>query len=250
MRVADTLGAGRKKARRSIRRLRKLRRTIAAGYITQARSGLVPSWEHEHLADLAVGTVVDVGANRGQFTQLAHRIFPTAPIVAFEPIPAVAATYRRFAPHTAVLHELALGDQNTTAQLNVLALDHSSSLLPVGALQRQLFSGTEVVETIDVDVRRLDSLLDDNEMSDDALLKIDVQGTELATLRGCGALLERFRWVYVECSFGELYEGQDLAGAIVMYLGEHGFSLARMANAQHTPQQICDQADFLFERVR
>ncbi len=48
-----------------------------------------------------------------------------------------------------------------------------------------------------------------------ALLKLDVQGFELSALQGCEDLLQHFAWVYVECSFIELYEGQALADEVI-----------------------------------
>lgn len=239
-----------KAARRAVRRARKLRRTVAAGYWRHAVSGLAPSWEHEHLQDLNVDFVIDVGANRGQFTLLMHRLFPLARIVGFEPIPSAAAVYRRFAPNKAELHGVALADSAGTRQLNICQADHSSSLRPIGGLQRELFSGTEIVETMEVEVRRLDSVIQPDSIGDAALLKIDVQGSEFETLQGCGELLGRFRYVYVECSFAELYEGQALAGNVIKLLHSADFELLRVANAQNDPNDLCVQADFLFERRR
>lgn len=249
MPIAEPIRKATKGTKRAWRRARKLRRTVSAGYWEQARGGLAPSWEHQHLADLAVDVIIDVGANRGQFTLLAHRLFPTARIIAFEPIPSAAATYQRFAPDPAELQTVALADIDGNHQLNICAADHSSSLLPVAALQRQLFSGTDIVEIIDVEVRRLDSIIEPSDLESSALLKIDVQGTELAVLQGCGDLLPSFRYVYVECSFVELYEGQALAGDVLLFLSAAGFVLRRMANSQADKSQRCVQADFLFERA-
>lgn len=58
--------------------------------------GVLPTVEHRApLADVAPATVIDVGANKGQFSAFAHHQWPNAHIHAFEPIPDQAARYER-----------------------------------------------------------------------------------------------------------------------------------------------------------
>ena len=84
-----------------------------------------------------------------------------------------------------------------------------------------------------------------------ALLKIDVQGFEMEVLKGCNSMLDYFSWVYVECSFIELYEGQALANEVIDYLHTHGFKLAGIYNMSYDRSGIAIQADFLFNlRIR
>ena len=75
-----------------------------------------------------------------------------------------------------------------------------------------------------------------------------MQGFELEALSGCEELLPRFRYVYVEASFIELYEGQALATEVIRHLLDRGFRLECVANLSYgrSPRPI--QADFLFAR--
>ncbi|MGA7966535.1 MAG: FkbM family methyltransferase, partial [Gammaproteobacteria bacterium] len=84
------------------------------------------------------------------------------------------------------------------------------------------------------------------EIASPALLKLDVQGFELPTLQGCEDLLSRFAWVYVECSFIELYEGQALADEVITWLRERGFALSGVYNMSYGRSGRAIQADFLF----
>lgn len=79
-------------------------------------------------------------------------------------------------------------------------------------------------------------------------MKLDVQGFELEALRGCENMLDRFRYVYCECSFVELYEGQALAHEIIDYLSQHKFKLTGVYNMTYDKRGIAVQADFLFSR--
>jgi len=89
-------------------------------------------------------------------------------------------------------------------------------------------------------------VLDADAILPPALLKIDVQGYELEALRGCEPLLDRFRHVYVECSFMELYEGQGLASEVIGYLAVYGFRLVGVYNMGYDRKGHAIQGDFLF----
>ncbi|HEB94406.1 MAG TPA: FkbM family methyltransferase, partial [Gammaproteobacteria bacterium] len=77
-------------------------------------------------------------------------------------------------------------------------------------------------------------------------LKIDVQGFEMEVLRGCEELLRRFQYVYVECSFVELYAGQAFADEIIAFLRERNFILDGVYNPCYDKNGRAVQADFFF----
>jgi FkbM family methyltransferase len=80
-------------------------------------------------------TVVDIGANRGQFALAARHCFADARIVSFEPLSGPAALWRAvFAGDArAALVEAAVGPEAGEAEIHVSARDDSSSLLPIAA---------------------------------------------------------------------------------------------------------------------
>ena len=213
--------------------------------------GVTASVEHtKALHDLKSKTVVDIGANRGQFSLLARELFPEARIIAFEPLPGPAATFQRvFANDSRVrVHNIAIGPESTHTTIHVSARDDSSSLLPITETQSRIFPGTQETGTTAVEVRRLDEVLKPDEITAPALLKLDVQGYELEALRGCEALLQNFAYVYAECSFMELYKGQALADEVIAWLRERGFALSGVYNMAYDKSGKAVQADFLFQR--
>lgn len=197
-----------------------------------------------------VRTVVDVGANRGQFALVARNCFPGAIIISFEPLPRPAAIYRAvFAvDDRARLVEAAIGPEPGEAVIHLSARDDSSSLLPITVLQNALFPGTAETGTAIIQVTRLSDAMLAEDLAAPALLKLDVQGFEFQALAGCESLLDRFIWVYVECSFVELYAGQALADAVIAWLRERGFSLRGVYNIAYDSGGRAVQADFLFGR--
>lgn len=195
-------------------------------------------------------TVIDVGANRGQFSLAVRYCWRDAKIFAFEPLQAPAKRFLKlFASDQSVrLYTNAVGPVERTATMHRAARDDSSSLLPITTRQSRVFPGTAEVGLERVQVGRLARYVKGSEIDTPALLKLDVQGFELEALRGCADLLGRFSWVYCELSFIELYEGQALADEVVCWLQQRDLMLVGIYNVTYDVDGHCIQADFLFER--
>jgi hypothetical protein len=73
-------------------------------------------------------------------------------------------------------------------------------------------------------------------------------GFELQALAGCEDVLERFAWVYAECSFQELYAGQSFADEVIAWLRERGLRLVGVYHMAYDERGRAVQADFLFGR--
>lgn len=212
---------------------------------------VAPSIEHHAaLAGRQFKSIVDVGANRGQFVLFARMINRDATIIAFEPLEAPRRICERlFARDPQVsIRNVAIGASQHGALMFVAAKDDSSSLLAVGGVQHEVF-GTTAQQTQPVEVRRLEDCIAAEVLTAPALLKIDVQGGELDVLRGAESLLTSFAAIYVECSYVPLYDGQALATDVIGFLAERGFSVAGVFN-QHAHGRFGPvQADFLFVRA-
>lgn len=214
------------------------------------RHGVAAAPEHRLVLRLDLATVLDIGANRGQFTLAVRRWAPEAKVIAFEPLAGPAARFRRVfqGDSKVILHQAAIGPEAGEAIIHVSAADDSSSLLPISAAQQRLFPGTGEVRTETIRVGRLSDFVPAEDIKTPALLKLDVQGFELEALRGCEDLLQRFGHVYVECSFMELYIGQVLAHEVIAWLAERGFVLGGVYNMSYDGHGRAVQADFLFGR--
>lgn len=216
------------------------------------RQGVAAGVEHLNILRFMgeVRTVVDVGANKGQFALTARECFPDAQIFSFEPLPGAAQVFRKvFGDDQSVkLFDVAIGPQSGVTDIHVSERDDSSSLLQITSLQNQLFPGTAEADTCTVKVARLADKLDASDIKPPSLLKLDVQGFELPALLACVDFICCFQWVYVECSFVELYKDQALADKVVSWLEQHGFRFCGIYNAAYDVEGRAIQGDFLFER--
>ncbi len=218
------------------------------------RHGVAAGVEHlpalQSLKRLRINTVVDIGANRGQFALAARAVFPEAVLYSFEPLMEPAECFGKILKSDPLtrLHTVAIGNSEEEAEIHVSASDDSSSMLPISVLQSSLFRNTGEKEIRRVAVKPLGSVLKPEEIKKAALMKIDVQGFEKEVLAGAAGMLEYFAAIYVECSFMELYTGQALASDILQLLENHGFILRGIYNMSYDRKGVAVQGDFLFLR--
>lgn len=100
----------------------------------------------------------------------------------------------------------------------------SSSILP---LKEHLTEHPHihVVETMQLTTTTLNALYDKLGLAHDAFdfINIDIQGAELAALKGATNILEHVRAIYTEVNEAELYEGCGLLPDLDAYLKSYGF---------------------------
>lgn len=137
---------------------------------------------------------VDVGANVGYFSLLASRLVGSGGgVVAIEPSPLANAALRR--------NIVGNGAENVRVE-NVAVWKSSGEVVVFGASDR-IVGGTTLDPTwadrwsfdthVAVSAEPLWRLLSDDEVSRAAVLKVDVEGSELEALQGAEPLLPRLR---------------------------------------------------------
>jgi FkbM family methyltransferase len=196
-----------------------------------------------------VATILDVGANVGQFALAATTRFPDAAVHSFEPVPDVADTLRRnVQPVRAItVHCAALGAYTGSLRFHRNLFTHLSSALPLDSERIQLY-GARGSEEITVPVYRLDELLPTLGVSDPILLKLDVQGFESEVLTGAAGVLAQIPYVVLEVSFRPLYQGQPSFDALHTQLGEHGYRLDGPVGIQEGRTGEIVELDLLYRR--
>ena len=197
--------------------------------------------------NLSFRTILDVGANIGQFTAAALGTWPDATLIAFEPLPDAARRLRGRPDRSRVeLHELAVGDRDGTITFHPHRYSLSSSVLPTLASFRDEGWGKESppIETL---VRRLDTVLHDRVLRGPVLLKLDVQGYESAVLAGAARTLEQVDALVLEMAFSQSYEGQPLFPTVHRTLDENGWRCVEPLDSRLVGSRIAE-ADFLYVR--
>lgn len=206
-----------------------------------------------HLVALGVSprTVIDVGANVGQFSIAASRMFDGCDIYAFEPLPSAASAYRKNLRTygAASLREIAVSNRAGRSVLNVNRHSHSSSLLELGSLHQRSFPRAKVVGTIEVETDTLDAALAGIELRCPILLKVDVQGAEARVIGGAAQTLRAVDHVLLECSLEPMYEDEPTFEEIQRLMQASGFRLVGKVGWLKQPRtRKVLQIDALFAR--
>jgi len=235
-----------------LNRLKKLFIVLSSLKMSAAffRYGVLAGAEHRSVLNEDFRTVVDIGANKGQFSLACYRWCPIARIIAFEPLLGPANVFKAIfkSNNNVELHLVAVGPEVTRSLMHISAREDSSSLLPIGKIQVENFSGTNEIGKIEIFVSPLSEYLRADDISSPAMLKLDVQGFEMEALKGCESLLDRFDSIYCECSFIELYSGQKLAYEVIQWLYCRNFRLDGVFNTSYDSGGSPVQADFSFKK--
>ncbi|MER9681910.1 FkbM family methyltransferase [Mesorhizobium sp. M0184] len=202
----------------------------------------------------SIDTVLDVGANRGQFAQQLFKNGFEGRIISFEPLPDEHALLLEaaaaFGDRWSVAPRLAVGDKAGRASFYVTQGSASSSLLePLGGFVESA-PQVKVDRQIEVETQRLDALWPNLGLTDrKVFLKIDVQGSEALVLEGARAVLPHVEGILVELSLVDLYAGQSSGIVVQQRMAEQGFGLWDIWIGFRNPQTCrLNQIDALFFR--
>lgn len=184
-------------------------------------------WPLAHfLRQHTIDTVLDVGANDGEYARTLRSIGYKGRIVSFEPLSRAFDALSAAAASDPDWHavRLALGDTAESTVIHVAGNSASSSLL--GMLPRHTAVAPQsayVAEEI-VTMERLDAVFDSHvKPGSRVFLKIDTQGYESRVLSGAEGVLDRVVGLQVELSLEPLYEGQSMAEDVMAWLRRRGF---------------------------
>jgi len=194
-------------------------------------------------------TVVDAGANVGFYTVLFSRAVGTSGAVhAFEPDPFCASILRdrlrRLVPDENVLvEEAALGDTEGEAVLYCSHRDRAESRL-------HPFASAMPVEPVRVRTTTLDAYCRARGIGRIDAVKIDVEGAEVAVLRGMAEIMASRppAWIFIEFSPEQLAGEGSTAEEFWSLLAEGGYNV-RALRERGGLEQIANRAAFTRDHV-
>lgn len=221
-------------------------------YLKGLRQGVAGTVEHEAVIKyLQPKTVIDVGANKGQFALMALKNLPSVVVYSFEPISSEFNILEKVTKGANTVHcfNVALGSATKNSQIHVSNSRDSSSLLGIGATQLEMYPNTFESRKEEIRLETLDNSVKTALMEHPIFMKIDVQGYELEVIRGSTASLKNIDYIYVECSFVELYKDQSLAPEIIDELAKYQFELVGVYDTSYSKQGVAIQSDFLFKNI-
>ena len=202
------------------------------------------------LKDFNFKTIIDVGANEGQFAGKVLSVFPNALIHCFEPLTTAFSQLKIYFDHlpNVVLYNYGLGVADDEKMIFKNEYSPSSSLLEMLDLHKSNFDFAVNVVQENISIRKLDDFFKTT-IARPLLLKIDVQGYEKYVLDGGESVLQQADLIIIETSFYPLYSGQPLFDEIYQYLTKLEFQYAGNVEQLIAPiDKKILQADAIFIR--
>ena len=196
-----------------------------------------------------IRTVLDIGANEGQFASHIRKVLPEAKIYSFEPLAGpfrkLVASRRRDRNFEAF--QVAVGGEAGEADFEMHGSSVTSSMLKPTERFSKIVATTGVRTQVKVPVVTLDGWAEGRDLATPMLVKMDVQGFEDHVIRGGRETIARAAAVISEVSFAGLYEGQPLFEDILSLMRSLGFRCGGMLGGfcdKQTGEML--EADALF----
>jgi len=180
------------------------------------------------LKSFPIKTILDVGANTGQFARHILPAFPTAQYYCFEPLPGAFKALGSWSENKKNVHvfNLALGEEVGNAEMyEHITHSPSSSLLTTTQTSERLYPVVKEQKKIATQVDTLDNFISQKALTltSDILIKLDVQGYEDRVIRGGSQTFKKARACLLEVNLQPLYRQQASFKALFRLLDDLGF---------------------------
>lgn len=179
---------------------------------------------YKWLQEYNINTVLDIGANTGQFASFIAKHLPAATIHSFEPLSSAYNELRKKVPLLNLqTYRFGVGDSNGIKVINVNEFSPSSSLLDLGGLHRDNFNQTQILGSEEIQIHRLDDVEFSRPLKNEILIKIDVQGYEDKVIEGGTEVISASKIVILEASYRPLYQTERTFADHYRTMTELGF---------------------------
>ena len=200
-------------------------------------------------SEIPFKTIIDGGANVGQFARAALETFPEARIISFEPLPDVAEKLGKNLADSkdrVRIVNSAVGRKKGEINIYRNAHSHSSSVLPLHENHRKAFPEALATGKLKVSITTLDLAIKKEQLQGPVLLKLDLQGYELEALRGAIKTLSKVKAVLLETSVKPMYKGEPSFAEIDKFLKRKGFRFEKALDYLRDGHGNVLQMDALF----
>jgi FkbM family methyltransferase len=209
------------------------------------------------LQNILPTTILDVGANVGQYGLELRSLGYQGQIHSFEPFPPAFDSLRQVAAQSRPAnawktHNFGLGEKEGEAQMNVSQESTLNSLREPLPESAGVYAAIATHRAVSVKIRTLESVWRELNLSGERVfLKMDTQGYELPVLDGGMPVLEQISAIQLEVSLSPLYRGQPCVEEVVPFLRSRGFLVFGVWPGQgiRGKHKEIYEVDFLFVRA-
>lgn len=180
------------------------------------------------LQNKKITTVIDVGANEGQFALELRALGFKGKILSFEPIQREFKKLEELSMHDPLweVYNCAMGSQKGFLDLNVTDSTDFSSFLKPNKFSKDYYQDKVAsIVTQKAEIRLLQDIITEKGLlKESILLKTDTQGFDIEVLKGAGEYVSSLiKVIVVELSFKQIYEGMPSAIEMMAFMKDHGY---------------------------
>ena len=180
------------------------------------------------LRNLPINSIIDVGANKGQFAKYISAFFPKAHLYSFEPLPEPYEELNRWAEGriNVRIFNCALGEKEDVIEIfNHVDHSPSSSFLKTTGICEEFYPFTKKQSRVSVNMSTLDKWHDKlpERLIPEVLIKMDVQGYEDRVIRAGQETFKLAKACVLEINLDNLYESQTNFNNIILLLYDLGY---------------------------
>ena len=198
-----------------------------------------------------IDTVIDIGANEGQFAQNIIKYGYKKEIISFEPIKSIhKILLSNASDHSnwTVEDNIGFGKFVETKEINITKNKVSSSILKIDKRIIEIEPGTEQVKKEKIRLITLDKYLNQKYFKNKKIfIKIDTQGYEENIIKGSKKKIKNISGFMLETSIKPLHNKEKDYSHIIKLMKKMGFSVWAMARGfsdKKTGQVL--QVDIIF----
>ena len=156
--------------------------------------------------------LIDIGANVGQFTKDFTKFFPNnKTALLFEPIKKLRTDIDSNLKNICDYELFSVGLSDEKGLKNIKYEESNTSLASLKSYTQaanSFFNNKNLIEE-EIEIDRLDNYMSYVKDNKNLIIKIDVQGNEVETIKGGLSVINLSSLLILECSFGFEYENED-----------------------------------------
>jgi len=185
-----------------------------------------------------IDTILDVGANAGQYAMEMRRSGFMNNIISFEPIKKVYNVLLKNIGNDPLwsAENYALGNEDKSESINISGHSLSSSILGMMPKHIEFAPFSEYISKEIIEVKRLDTIFANLcKEGNNIMLKIDTQGYEKHVIGGAKNSLKYIKLLQLEMSIFQMYESEMLINEMMSFINDSGFRLISLENGIYDP---------------
>jgi len=192
-------------------------------------------------------TILDIGAYQGEWTKMAHQIFPLAKIFMIEATPDNESLLRNVSEASGLSMAL-LGNKSKKSVIFYLADPKETSISTGNSIyieKTQYFNNRHFIR---LPMITLDFLVEKRKLKNVDFIKIDTQGSELNILKGGKKTVSKAEFILLETQNLEYNDKAPFTEDVVIAMKSYGFRLFDILETHYLSSGELFQVDLLFAK--